>query len=106
MCGDAVTPLAAVISSPAHWKLAVLSRALTVEEVERLLSSFQFAPRWPKRGYAMVRCALNLGLRSGEIARLKIDDIAIRVGWNQVRADATMAQSAAAPETNFNSFGR
>ena len=62
MCGDTVSPLAAVISSPAHWKLAVLPRALTVEEVEQLLSSFRFAPRWPKRGYAMVRCALDLGV--------------------------------------------
>ena len=92
MCGDAVSPLAAVISSPAHWKLAVLPRALTVEEVERLLSSFQFAPRWPKRGYAMVRCALDLGLRSGEIARLKIDDIDWQAGTVTLRGTKSFRQ--------------
>lgn len=92
MCGDAVSPLAAVISSPAHWKLAVLPRALTVEEVEQLLSSFRFAPRWPKRGYAMVRCALDLGLRSGEIARLKIDDIDWQAGTVTLRGAKSFRQ--------------
>jgi len=92
MCGDAVSPLAAVISSPAHWKLAVLPRALTVEEVEQLLSSFRFAPRWPKRGYAMVRCALDLGLRSGEIAHLKIDDIDWQAGTVTLRGTKSFRQ--------------
>ncbi|MCH4565112.1 site-specific integrase [Halomonas sp. EGI 63088] len=91
-CGDAVSPLAAVISSPAHWKLAVLPRALTVEEVEQLLSSFRFARRWPKRGYAMVRCALDLGLRSGEIARLKIDDIDWQAGTVTLRGTKSFRQ--------------
>ena len=92
MCGDTVSPLAAVISSPAHWKLAVLPRALTVEEVKQLLSSFRFAPRWPKRGYAMVRCALDLGLRSGEIARLKIDDIDWQTGTVTLRGTKSFRQ--------------
>lgn len=92
MCGDVVSPLAAVISTPAHWKLAVLPRALTVEEVEQLLSSFRFAPRWPKRGYAMVRCALDLGLRSGEIARLKIDDIDWQAGTVTLRGTKSFRQ--------------
>ena len=39
-CGDAVQPLLGVISSPAHWSLASLPRALKPEEVDRLLSSF------------------------------------------------------------------
>lgn len=92
MCGDAVSPLAAAILSPAHWKLAILPRALTVEEVEQLLSSFRFAPRWPKRGYAMVRCALDLGLRSGEIARLKIDDIDWQAGTVTLRGTKSFRQ--------------
>ncbi|WP_418081167.1 tyrosine-type recombinase/integrase [Thioalkalivibrio nitratireducens] len=86
------SPLAAVISSPAHWKLAVLPRVLTVEEVEQLLSSFRFAPRWPKRGYAMVRCALDLGLRSGEIACLKIDAIDWQAGMVTLRGTKSFRQ--------------
>jgi integrase len=33
-----------------------------------------------RRADAIVRCALDLGLRSGEVARLKLDDIDWRTG--------------------------
>ncbi|HND40650.1 MAG TPA: tyrosine-type recombinase/integrase, partial [Accumulibacter sp.] len=36
--------------------------------------------RKPRRGYAIVRCALDMGLRAGEIANLSIDDIDWREG--------------------------
>lgn len=79
-CGDRVGALTAVISSPAHWKLASLPRALKSDEVERLLNSFTADLRSPKRGYAIVRCALDLGLRSCEIAHLMLNDIDWRAG--------------------------
>lgn len=79
-CGDRVGTLTAVISSPAHWKLASLPRALKSDEVERLLNSFTADLRSPKRGYAIVRCALDLGLRSCEIAHLMLNDIDWRAG--------------------------
>jgi site-specific recombinase XerD len=79
-CGDRVGALTAVISSPAYWKLASLPRALKPDEVERLLNSFTPDLRSPKRGYAIVRCALDLGLRSCEIAHLMLSDIDWRAG--------------------------
>jgi integrase/recombinase XerC len=79
-CGDAVQPLLAVIASPAHWSLASLPRGLKPEEVDRLLSSFTDALPSPRRGYAVVRLALDLGLRSIEINRLQLADIDWRVG--------------------------
>jgi integrase len=79
-CGDAVQPLLAVISSPAHWSLASLPRSLKPEEVERLLNSFTAARPSPHRGYAVVRLALDLGLRSLEINQLQLDDIDWRLG--------------------------
>lgn len=79
-CGDRVDALTAVISSPAHWKLASLPRALKPDEVEHLLNSFTADLRSPKRGYAIVRCALDLGLRSCEIAHLMLNDIDWRAG--------------------------
>jgi integrase len=78
--GDRVGGLTAVISSPAHWKLASLPRALTPDEVERLLNSFTPDLRSPKRSHAIVRCALDLGLRSCEIAHLMLSDIDWRAG--------------------------
>ena len=79
-CGDAVRPLLGVITSPPNWSLAGLPRALAPEQVERVLSSFTGALRSPKRGYAIARLALDLGLRTGEISRLQLDDIDWRHG--------------------------
>jgi len=91
-CGDQVNALIAVISSPAHWKLASLPHALKPDEVERLLNSFTDDLRWPKRGYAIVRCALDLGLRAGEIAHLMIDDVDWRSGTVMLRGTKSLRQ--------------
>jgi site-specific recombinase XerD len=91
-CGDQVGKLAAVISNPVHWKLASLPRALKPEEVERLLNSFTANLRLPKRGYAIVRCALDMGLRSGEIAHLTISDIDWRTGTVMLRDTKSLRQ--------------
>jgi integrase/recombinase XerC len=79
-CGDAVQPLLAVIASPAHWSLASLPRGLKPEVVDRLLNSFTDALPSPRRGYAVVRLALDLGLRSIEINRLQLADVDWRIG--------------------------
>lgn len=79
-CGDAVQRLLAVIASPAHWRMASLPRGLKPEEVDRLLSSFTSALPSPRRGYAVVRLALDLGLRGIEISRLQLADIDWRQG--------------------------
>jgi integrase len=79
ICGDSVAGLSAVISSPVQWKLASLPRALKPDEVQRLLAALPYG-RKPRRGYAIVRCALDMGLRAGEIANLSIDDIDWREG--------------------------
>ena len=79
VCGDSVAGLNAAISSPVQWKLASLPRALKPHEVQRLLGAFP-SGRWPRRGYAIVRCALDMGLRAGEIANLSIDEIDWREG--------------------------
>lgn len=79
ICGDSVAGLNAVISSPVQWKLASLPRALKPDEVQRLLAALPYG-RKPRRGYAIVRCALDMGLRAGEIANLLIDDIDWRQG--------------------------
>lgn len=91
-CGDAVAELVAVIQNPVHWKLASLPRALTPDEIERLLESFSTRYRWPKRSYAIIRCALDLGLRSGEIAGLKISDIDWRAGTVTLKGTKTQRQ--------------
>jgi integrase/recombinase XerC len=78
--GDTVQPLLAAISTPACWGQTSLPKGLTAAEVERLLGSFTDAQPSPKRGYAIVRLALDLGLRGGEIAQLQLADIDWRQG--------------------------
>jgi integrase/recombinase XerC len=91
-CGDVVQALLAVISSPAHWSLASLPRALKPEEVDRLLSSFTDALPSPRRGYAVVRLALDLGLRSIEINRLQMADIDWRMGSVTLKRTKSLRQ--------------
>jgi site-specific recombinase XerD len=79
VCGDSIAGLNAVVSSPVQWKLSSLPRALKPDEVQRLLAALPYG-RKPRRGYAIVRCALDMGLRAGEIANLSIDDIDWREG--------------------------
>lgn len=90
LCGDAVGALAAVIVSPAHWTLATLPRTLAADEVERLLDACRAVGPGRKRGYAIVRCALDLGLRAGEIARLKIGDIDWQAGTITLRGTKSL----------------
>lgn len=74
-CGDQVQALSGAISLPARWRLSSLPRSLSAEEIERLLAAFPLTLPSARRGYAMVRCALDLGLRISEIAKLMLDDI-------------------------------
>lgn len=78
--GDGVARLSAVITNPVHWRLASLPRALKPEDVERLLSPPAGGGRLPRRALAILHCALDVGLRAGEIAHLMIEDIDWRNG--------------------------
>jgi site-specific recombinase XerD len=84
--GDDVHALSGVIALPAHWNLATLPKALTDDEVNRLLNAFP--PELPscRRGYAMVRCALDLGMRVSEIAKLALADIDWQAGTVTLRS--------------------
>ncbi|MCM2340310.1 site-specific integrase [Rhodoferax sp.] len=91
-CGDQVYGLIGVISSPAHWNLASLPQALKPDEVARLLASFNASLPSQKRGYAIVRCALDLGLRRGEIAKLQLTDIDWRNGTVTIKRTKALRQ--------------
>jgi integrase len=73
--GDRVEHLLPVIGSPARWRLAPLPQTLSRVDVERLLDAFP--PGLPSRlrSYAIVRCVVDLGLRTHEVSSLALDDI-------------------------------
>lgn len=75
MGGDRVDHLLPLIASPAHWRLAPLPQTLSQAEVEQLLNAFPVDLPSRLRAYAMVRCVVDLGLRSSEVVDLQLDDI-------------------------------
>ena len=83
--GDAVHSVIGAVAYPANWQLASLPKTLSAEEVEQLVGALGQPGRSLRRADAIVRCALDLGLRSGEIARLSLDDIDWRVGTITLR---------------------
>lgn len=78
--GDRVPALLAAIPSVAQWRLAALPEVPTAVEIERMLRSFDQPFPSSRRAYAMVRCLVDLGLRSSEVVGLGLDDIDWQAG--------------------------
>lgn len=71
--GDRIEHLLPVIGSPARGHVAPLPQTLSRADVEQLLSAFP--PGMPSRlrSYAIVRCLVDLGLRTHEVSSLTLD---------------------------------
>lgn len=91
-CGDQVHHLIGVVTYPANWQLASLPKALSRDEVERLLGALGDSSRSSRRDDAIVRCALDIGLRSSEVAKLGLDDIDWRAGTVTLRRTKSRRQ--------------
>jgi len=83
--GNTVHRLMGVLSYPANWQHSSLPKTLTDEEVENLIGALGQHGRSMRRADAIVRCALDLGLRCGEVARIGLDDINWRTGTLTLR---------------------
>jgi integrase/recombinase XerD len=64
----------------AAWRLTSLPRALEPDQVKQLLDSCDQRFATGRRDYAILLLLSRLGLRSGEVARLRLDDIDWRIG--------------------------
>ncbi|MGH9257093.1 MAG: tyrosine-type recombinase/integrase [Vicinamibacterales bacterium] len=89
-CADRVDALIAALPSVACWRLASLPTALTPDETARFLRAFDRRHADGRRGYAMARCLLDLGLRGSEVAALQLDDLhwqdgTVRIGAGKSR---------------------
>lgn len=84
-CGDTVYRLIGAVPYPANWQQSTLPKGLTAEEVEQLVHSLGQSGRGRHRADAIVRCGLDLGLRAGEIARLRLEDINWQAGTITLR---------------------
>jgi site-specific recombinase XerD len=75
--------------APAHWRLSGLPRHLTDEQLAQVLASLDVSTPCGPRNRAIVLCLATLGLRPGEVADLRLDDIDWRAGTVQIRARKT-----------------
>jgi site-specific recombinase XerD len=72
--------LATAVPALARWKLAGLPKALPAEQVAALLASCDPATEVGQRDRAIVTVLARLGLRIGEVAGLRLEDIDWRNG--------------------------
>ena len=79
-CGDVVVDLAAAVPVVPNWSMASIPRAIAPEQVRRLLTSIDRRTATGRRDYAIVLLLARLGLRSGEVASLQLDDIDWKAG--------------------------
>lgn len=79
-CGDVDVDLAAAVPVVPNWSMASIPRAIAPEQVRRLLTSIDRRTATGRRDYAIVLLLARLGLRSGEVASLQLDDIDWKAG--------------------------
>ena len=78
-------PLAQVVPSVAFWRLRGLPRGLDGDQVRALLESCDTDTVNGRRDLAILLLLVRLGMRRGEVARLRLEDIDWRVGELRVR---------------------
>ena len=84
---DQVESLLAAVPSAACWRLAALPQYLETDEVTSLMAAFDRTLPQHRRDFAILRCLVDLGLRSCEVAALRLDDIDWKNGTLTVRTE-------------------
>ncbi|MBZ5499143.1 MAG: site-specific integrase [Acidobacteriia bacterium] len=73
--GAITADLAASVPKVASWSMSGIPRAISEDQTRKLLSSIERGHGKGLRNYAILLLLARLGLRSGEIASLEIEDI-------------------------------
>jgi integrase/recombinase XerD len=95
--GITTRPLGAAVPSVAGWRLAGLPKYLEPEEVRSLLASCDRRTKTGRRDFSILTVLARLGLRAGEVAALRLDDIDWRAGLLVVRGKGNRAESLPLP---------
>lgn len=73
--GEIRLDLAAAVPCVANWSMPSIPRGIAPDQVRRLLSQIDRSTAVGRRDYAILLLLARLGLRSGEVAFLELDDI-------------------------------
>ena len=82
--GKTKLDLAAAVPTVANWSMSSIPRAIPADQVRQLLASIDRRTPAGCRDYAILLLLARLGLRSGEVASLELDNI----DWNAGRLSA------------------
>jgi site-specific recombinase XerD len=83
--GAVTLDLAAAVPVVANWSMPSIPRAIGTDQVRQLLASIDRRTAMGRRDYAVVLLLARLGLRSGEVAVLELDDLDWDAGQVSVR---------------------
>ena len=83
--GKAKLDLAAAVPIVANWSMSSIPRAIAADQVRQLLASIDRCTAIGCRDYAILLLLARLGLRSGEVTFLELDDIDWRAAVLKVR---------------------
>jgi integrase/recombinase XerD len=83
--GVVAADLAAAVPKVAGWSMSAIPRAISEDQTRKLLSSIDRGYAKGRRDYAVLLLLARLGLRSGEIACLELEDIDWSSGSLKVR---------------------
>ncbi len=97
LTGMVEVPLSTAVPGVAGWRLAGLPQALTQAQLRALLASCDRRIATGRRDYAILVLLVRLGLRSGEVARLGLDDIDWYAGELRVVGKANRSETLPVP---------
>lgn len=83
--GAVTLDLAAAVPIVANWSMSSIPRAIEADQVRQLLASLDRRTAIGRRDYAIVLLLARLGLWSGEVAFLELDDLDWEAGQVSVR---------------------
>jgi integrase/recombinase XerD len=73
--GETTLDLAAAVPCVANWSMSSIPRGIASEQVHQLLRGIDRSTPMGRRDYAIILLLARLGLRSGEVTSLELDDI-------------------------------
>jgi integrase/recombinase XerD len=83
--GEIKLDLAAAVPGVANWSMSSIPRAIAPGQARRLLASIDRRTATGRRDYAIFLLLARLGLRSGEVTLLELDDINWNAGQLSIR---------------------
>jgi len=96
--GETRDDLDLAVPAIAHWRLATLPRCLSTQELDSLITACDGATPERLRDRAIVLLLSRLGLRAGDVARLRFADINWKAGTIQVTGKGRRQVSLPLPQ--------